>query len=921
MTEIRQPRRAQLLIWLACVATSAGLTALGQVPAVPAQTPAPAAPAPAPGRGPLGPQPDFSPKPPIVGVSPAEEQKSFLLMPGYRLTPVLTEPEIMEPMQIAFDGNGRMFVLELLSYMQDADAGGELDPVNRISVHEDANNDGVYEKHSVFVDKLVFPRFVLPFGPNAILTMESNTDDVYRFTDTNGDGVADKKELFTTEFGRSGNVEHQQSSLFLGMDNWLYSTYNAYRVRWAPGGVLRESAGANSAQWGITQDNYGKVFFQGGASGLPGYFDFPVHYGNYTVPGRFEPGLDIPWGSAGVGDYQGGIDMVRQPDQTLQRTTAGAGNDVYRGDRLPPELIGDYFYGEVTARAVRRLREVVTEGLPQLRNIYQIQHAEFIRSLDPLFRPVDQATAPDGTMYIVDAYRGIIQEGNWTRPGSYLRQKVDQYQFDKNIRRGRIWRLTYDGMDRDRVQPRMNTETAAQLVAHLSHPNGWWRDTAQQLLVLKQDKSVVPQLQQIVRTSPNLLARIHALWTIEGLGALDAPLLRQQMEDASPKMRIQAMRVSESLFKLGNRSLEPDIRTLTRDQDTDVAIQAMLTSRFLKFADLPALVRTAQAANPARGIQLIGNQIVNPPASAARGAAVAALGPNAAAILSRGETVYDELCVTCHGTDGRGAPKEGGAPGATMAPPVAGSPRVQGHREFVVRALLHGLTGPINGQTYAEVMIPMGSNKDEWIADVASYVRNSFGNRASLVTPADVARVRAATTTRKTSWTVSELEAALPALIPTETTWKATASHNNGAASYGLNFVAWSSGVAQEPGMWFQVELPSAMAITEIAFESTTGGRGGTPTGAFATGPGGPPPATPPPPGYPRGYQVQVSADGVRWSAPLATGQGSGASTVITLPPTPAKFVRITQTASDPTPWSIQRLRFYRPGQAGAVAR
>ena len=119
-------------------------------------------------------------------------------------------------------------------------------------------------------------------------------------------------------------------------------------------------------------------------------------------------------------------------------------------------------------------------------------------------------------------YRGIIEGAPWAMKGTYLRQKIEQYQLDKVLGHGRIWRLTYDGIPRDRTQPRMLNETAAQLVAHLSHPNGWWRDTAQQLLVLKQDRSVVPALERMVRTRGNLLARFHALWTLEGLGALDA---------------------------------------------------------------------------------------------------------------------------------------------------------------------------------------------------------------------------------------------------------------------------------------------------------------------------------------------------------------------------------------------------------------
>ena len=97
-----------------------------------------------------------------------------------------------------------------------------------------------------------------------------------------------------------------------------------------------------------------------------------------------------------------------------------------------------------------------------------------------------------------------------------------------------------------------------------------------------------------------------------------------------------------------------------------------------------------------------------------------------------------------------------------MGPPLAGSPRVQGHRDYVIRTLLHGMTGPLAGQTYTQVMLPMGSQNDDWIANVASYIRNDFGNSASFISPADVARSRAATASRKAMWTFPELEKSLP---------------------------------------------------------------------------------------------------------------------------------------------------------------
>jgi putative membrane-bound dehydrogenase-like protein len=929
------------LLTVGSLAFIASLTLVAQTPAPVQASPQPPPQAPPPVAAPQGggrqggaapddpfEGADLSPKDAIAGVSPAEEQKRFLLPAGYKMEPVLTEPDIEEPMQIAFDGNGRMFVLEIRGYMQDADATDELAPTGRISVHEDTNNDGVYEKHSVFVDKLVFPRFVMPFGANAVLAMESNQDEVWKYTDTNGDSVADKKELFTAAFGRAGNVEHQQSSLMWALDNWMYSTYNTFRVRWTPTGVLREPTAPNNSQWGITQDDSGRVWFQGGASGLPGYFQLPIHYG-LTFPamdgGRsghqqfLEPGFEIPWGVAGVGDFQPGTGAIRTGELTLNRVTGAAGNDIVRAHRMPADLQGDYLYGEPVARIVRRAKLVHAEGLTTLKQAYQWQHAEFIRSSDHLFRPVDVATAPDGTIFIVDPYRGIIQEGNWTRPGSYLRAKVDQYKLASNVRRGRIWRLSYEGMARDTATPRMLNESSAQLVSRLSHANGWWRDTAQQLLVLKQDKSVVPALRDEVRKPGNTLGRVHALWTLEGLGALDAALVREQMKDPDPRIRIQAIRASETIFKGGDRTLLDDYRTAAKDADPDVTIQALLSLALFKAPDLPDIVKQAQASSKARGVWLIGAELLRPPATALTGGGRAgAFTAVQRSTLDRGASIYGELCSICHGPDGRGTADGNGA---TKAPSFAGSPRVQGHQDYVIKAILHGLNGPLDGRSYTDVMVPMGANRDEWVAAAASYVRNSFGNSASIVTPADVARVRAATD-RKTPWTQTELEASLPVALVPQQTWKVTASHNSPTAAGGLNFQGWTTGIPQEPGMWFQIELPEAAALTEIQFASTlqAGGRGAVP-GARGGGPAGPPP--PPVATYPRGYRVETSMDGSSWGTPVATGQGGGLITAIAFRPVRARFVRITQTeaVSDAPPWSMQRLRLFQaPASAAATA-
>ena len=284
--------RRRILLWLACLSVFAQPQGSGPLPATSSAAPRSAAPRSAAqipaGRGRPGtPDPDagadFSPKPPVKPLTPEEQAARFILPPGYRLELVLADPEIVNPTAIAFDGNGRLYVNEMRSYMLDADGGGEFDPVSRISVHESTKGDGTFDRHSVFIDKLVLPRFVLPLDKGSILTMETNADDIFKYTDTNGDGVAEKKELFFSGAGRRGNLEHQQSGFVWGLDNWIYSTYNAFRIRWTPNGMLKEPTGPNYGQWGLTQDDNGKMWFvdAGGEKG-PMNFQLPIVYGRST---------------------------------------------------------------------------------------------------------------------------------------------------------------------------------------------------------------------------------------------------------------------------------------------------------------------------------------------------------------------------------------------------------------------------------------------------------------------------------------------------------------------------------------------------------------------------------------------------------------------------------------------------------------
>jgi glucose/arabinose dehydrogenase/mono/diheme cytochrome c family protein len=913
----------------------AGTLAITQAPSPQTAPAPPPAQPPAAGRGGLEAQmamgADFSPKPPVVRLSPEEQQKRFLLPPGFRIEPLLTDPLIQDPVGVTFDGNGRMYVLEMRSYMQDADGSNSRAPISRISRHEDTNADGTYDKHTVFADRLVMPRIAFPLQDGVVLVLETDSRDMFKYTDTDGDGVADKKELFYPNVGRVTNMEWQPGGLTWALDNWLYMTYNPFRLRIAADGkVLREETEPNGGQWWSAQDNYGKTWWvDGGGEIGPVNIQAPIAYGAFNVADNFEPDFQIPWPAPGsIADMQGGMNRVRMPDGTLNHFTAASGVEIYRGHRLPKDLIGDLFFGEPVGRIVRRAKVVVREGLTQLQNAHP--KSEFLRSTDPLFRPVAVHNAPDGSLLVVDMYTGIIQDAQFVGPNSYLRRKIEQYKLDAQHNLGRIWRITHQSAAPDRQRPRMYSETAAQLVTHLQHENGWWRDTAQKLLVLRNDRSVVPALRAMARSGGNQLARIHALWTLEGLQSLDAALARELMKGPDPQIRIQAIRASETLFKANDRSFANDYKAMLEDQDANVVIQAMLTLNLHRIPEAEKLIRATVAGSTVRGVREIGSQILKPSTSLGQRPSLADTAVSAfnfsadqRRTLMRGEAVYREICAACHAPDGTGAPMAGAPAGTRLAPSLAGSKRIAGHRDYVIKVLLHGLTGPLGDQEYpGGVMVAMGTNTDEWIADIANYVRNSFGNSGMFVTPAQVAFARARSP-RQAPWTLPELEASLPQLLAGAERWRFSASHNTEAAANAAGTVPFSrwdtAGTPQQPGMWFQIDLPEPATLTEIQIDTALpfsfggrgrGGAGRGPAPARGGGRGGPPV----PIAGPVAYTVQLSMDGTTWAPPVGQGAGAAPTTVVAFAPSPAKFVRINQTGSAASgeQWAIAQVRLYQ---------
>ena len=818
-------------------------------------------------------------------LSPEESIATIELPPGYSLEPVLTEPNITEPTVCVFDGNGRMYVVQMNTYMQDADATGEKNRTSRISRHEDTNGDGKYDKHSVFIDNLLLPRMVLPLEDGIVVGV-TNTHDLTLYKDTDNDGVADQNSIYFEGGKRGGNMEHQPTGLIWSLDNWVYTTYNLKRYKMGPEKMIEvEPTAPNQGQWGLAQDNYGKPWFvnAGGEKG-PINYQFPIVYGtslhfkdqaerNYKEVYPICPIPDVQGGAKRLKPFEGGKGEV------LNHFTATCGPDIYRGDRLPSDLRGDLLFAEPVGRLIRRSKVEVNDGVTHLSNTNE--NSEFIRSTDPNFRPINMVTAPDGTIYIVDMYRGIIQQGNWTKPKSYLRSVIDKYGLDQNIQHGRIYRLVHKDFKRG-PKPNLIGASSSELIKHLSHPNGWWRDTAQKFLVLRGDKSIASKLAALLRDK-NHLTRIHALWTLEGIGALSEDHLRIVLTDKDPAVVSAGIRASETLIKSGDSSssiLTKAISNLIKHNDPGVVMQSILTANLLTFENLDELKKTALQSSSSAGVKQTVEGLSKPKEDHS------GLSRDLAKQLKRGDDIYQQICSSCHGQDGKGV----GTGATALAPPLSGSKSVNAHRDQMINILLHGLEGPIEGKTYTAPMVAMASQDDQWIADVVSYVRHGLGNRASFVSKEDVARVRAETRSRREPWTIRDLEREVPQPLD-KSRWRVTASHNSIDAKLAIDDndkTRYASEKRQEEGMWFKIEFPSSVDLASVKFDTTRSAKD-----------------------FPDSYVAEISTDGRRWKEVQKTTRGNHAITTIAFPATKARFFRLTTKSKKGLFWSIHEISAY----------
>ncbi|MEQ1862675.1 MAG: discoidin domain-containing protein, partial [Chthoniobacteraceae bacterium] len=467
-------------------------------------------------------------------------------------------------------------------------------------------------------------------------------------------------------------------------------------------------------------------------------------------------------------------------------------------------------------------------------------------------------------------------------------------------------------------QPRLLGAKPEQLVPHLAHANGWWRDTAQKLIILRGDKSLFHALETMARTHTDPLARLHALWTIEGLDALTPALLAEKLRDTDWRLRAAAIRLHEKTPPIA--LLAP----LANDPDPGVRRQLALTLGWSSDPEAADLIQRIAAADPANPIitlaaltalhgreelplvkQVQDGSLFRPIADVETRTRAQALWKSGLdswrnvnakprtrdkaeiGLIENGARAYQELCLACHGSDGKGVTPPG-VP--VLAPTLVGSPRVLGPKEALVRILLHGLGGPIDGKDYQpSIMAPLGATMpDAWVAGVLTYIRQEWTNDASAIRAPEVAAIR--NHPRATPWTLAELEQFAAPTLADRTGWIATAhGHTPMNAIDGVISAshqnAWHG--VNTPQAWLAVDLGKPHRLTHLVMLSTE------------------------PDWAPRGFKVEVSDDGRTWSAAVSEGKGTGTRTVASFEPITARHVRISQTGNAIERWLVSELEIH----------
>ncbi|MEO2168348.1 MAG: c-type cytochrome [bacterium] len=519
--------------------------------------------------------------PPAPVLSPEEELASFRVAPGFRVELVAAEPLVVDPVAMDWDDAGRLYVVEMRGFMPNLAGEGEEQPVGRIVVLEDTNADGRMDTSRVFLDALVMPRAiaVLPEG-----VLVGTDGDLWLCRDPADTGTCAERIRLGDYATVGSNPEHKENGLLPAPDGWIYNAKSSRRFR-LEGAMLHVDRTIARGQWGLAQDDEGRLYYNhnsaflfvdaipgdyamrqtatGVASHKPGVM-VALSKGEKVHGARVAPGLNRA--------YMRG---TLRPDGRQAAPTGVSGLTIQRGHQFGRKYIGDAFVPEAAGYSVAHFalagKELVPEATHRLYRDDAGEKREFLVSTDERFRPVDAEIGPDGALWLIDMYRGLIQHSAMV--SDYLHDYVEEHGLEAPGATGRIWRIVREDQPIEYAAPPL--ATSEQQLAALNHPGGWARDRAQRRLVHDAAPQTVAALREL--SSFGTVGRHHALWTLAGLRALDNETLRRGLADPEASVRVTALRAAEAALGGSDADRAALIEGALVDPDARVRLQALLS--------------------------------------------------------------------------------------------------------------------------------------------------------------------------------------------------------------------------------------------------------------------------------------------------------------------------------------------------------
>jgi putative membrane-bound dehydrogenase-like protein len=555
------------------------------------------------------PKPGESPKGPL---SPREEQATFRLAKGFHIDLVAAEPDVIDPVAMAFDEEGRLFVAEMRGYPNGGIAKGDIHS-GRIKVLEDRDGDGIYETSRVYADDLRFPTGVMPWRGGLLV---ANAPELLYFEDAKDGGKAKRRTLYTGF--NLANIQQLVNSLQWGLDNWVYGvagsdggtirsaekadmqplTLHSRGIRFHPEtpGSLEPISGGG--QYGLAPDEWQHWFTATNSQHLR-HIVLPDHYlrrnAALSVPAVT---LDIPdhgaackvfrlsafeaWRVERTSRRKGGPEAKHLPSTELVPggyITSACSPVVYAAEAFPAASRGNVFVCDPANNLIHR--DVLTDNGATFiaKRAGDEENCEFLASTDNWFRPVHLTLGPDGALYVLDFYREVI-ETPLSLPDD-IKKKLNL----ESRGRGRIWRISAAGQPRRR--PSLRKASTQALVEHLIDGNLWWRLTAQRLLVERQDQEAGKHVRKFALQAKSAPGRAHALWTLHGLKALTDEDIEHALKDPEAGVCEQALRLSDERLATSAK-LRAAVVALTDDASPRVRFQLAFT---LGASDSPETVR------------------------------------------------------------------------------------------------------------------------------------------------------------------------------------------------------------------------------------------------------------------------------------------------------------------------------------------